>query len=263
MTGILANIAEVKQGEIARLKRSRLLSSLKDGARAQSPALDFAAAIRREGRISLIAELKKASPSRGVLRPDFDVPALARQYAEGGAQALSVLTDETFFQGALGNLALAKDATRLPVLRKDFILDEWQVWEAREAGADAVLLIVALLPLGRLRELQDLAHQLGMAALVEVHDERELDIARAAECPLVGVNNRDLQTFAVDPATTLRLLPRYPSGATAVSESGIRTRRDVERMRDAGVHAVLVGESLITKPDLAAAARELMPPGEA
>jgi indole-3-glycerol phosphate synthase len=257
--GILNNIAEVKRKEVAHLKRDRLLSSLKDGALSQHPPLDFKAAIRREGRISLIAELKMASPSRGVLRKDFDVPVLARDYARGGAQALSVLTDEGFFRGSLANLQAARQATDLPVLRKDFIIDEWQVWEAREAGADAVLLIAALLPLGRLRELQDLVHELGMSALVEVHNEREMDAARAAECPLIGINNRDLDTFAVDTGVTLRLLPRCPSGATVVSESGIRTRADVQRLKESGVHAVLVGESLITKPDLAAAVRELMP----
>lgn len=257
--GILTNIAEVKKGEVTRLKRDRLLSSLKDGARSQEPPLDFTVAIHREGRISLIAELKKASPSRGILRKDFDAAALARDYAKGGAQALSVLTDEGFFQGRLSYLQAAKAASGLPVLRKDFIIDEWQIWEAREAGADAVLLIVALLPLGQLRDLQDLVHQLGMAALVEVHDARELDIARAAECPLVGINNRDLNTFAVDCTTTVKLLPKCPKGATVVSESGIRTRTDVLRLQEAGVHAILVGESLITKPDLAAAVRDLLP----
>ena len=257
--GILNNIAETKRKEVERLKRDRLLSSLKDGALAQHPPLDFVGAIRREGQLSLIAELKKASPSRGVLRPDFDVPRLARDYVQGGAQALSVLTDENYFQGSLANLQAAKSVAGLPVLRKDFIIDEWQVWEAREAGADAVLLIAALLPLGRLREMQDLVHELGMAALVEVHSRREVDAARAAECPLIGINNRDLESFVVDPETTLKLLPLCPKGSTVVSESGIKTRADTRRLRDAGVHAVLVGESLVTNADPVKAVKDLMP----
>jgi indole-3-glycerol phosphate synthase len=246
---------------VAKLKRERLLSSLKEGARSQHPPLDFHSAIRREGQLSLIAELKKASPLRGVLREDFNVPSIARDYARGGARALSVLTDEGFFQGRLSYLSTAKEAANLPVLHKDFIIDEWQVWQAREAGADAVLLIVALLPLGQLRELRDLVQKLGMTAFVEVHNARELDIARAAESSLIGINNRDLNTFALNLKTTLDLVPKCPPGATIVSESGILKRHDTEKLFSAGVHAVLVGETLISSRDLYRAVREIMPLG--
>ncbi len=260
---ILQTIAEAKKNEVTKLKRERLLSSLKEGARSQQPPRDFHAALKRDGKLSLIAELKKASPSRGIIRPDFDVASLARDYALGGAQALSVLTDETFFQGSLSYLQVAREASNLPVLRKDFLIDEWQVWQAREAGADAILLIVALLPLGHLKDLRDLGKSLGMAVLVEVHDARELDNARSASCELIGVNNRNLNDFTVDFKTTLDLLPRCPKEATVVSESGIFKRADTETLKAAGVRAVLVGEALMTSPLLSKAVKDLMPEGDA
>jgi indole-3-glycerol phosphate synthase len=259
---ILTKIADAKKDEVAKLKRERLLSSIKEGARSQHPPLDFQAAIRREGRLSLIAELKKASPSRGVLRKDFDVHSLAQDYARGGAQALSVLTDREFFQGNLSYLPRAKEAAGLPVLRKDFIIDEWQVWQSREAGADAVLLIAALLTLGRLRDLKELTIGLGMAALVEVHNMRELDAAGAAECRLIGINNRDLHSFKTDLKTTLHLLPKCPKDATLVSESGVHKRGDAVKLKTAGVHALLVGESLIASHNIPAAVKEIMPEGD-
>jgi len=259
---ILNKIADTKREEVARLKRERGLASLREGATSQAPAKDFLKAIARPGKISLIAELKKASPSKGVLRPDFQVEPLAKAYAKGGASALSVLTDVQYFQGELGNLRKAQTASGLPVLRKDFILDEHQVYEAREAEADAILLIAAMLPPAKLKELLAVATELKMTSLVEVHDARELDLALVAGSKLLGINNRNLNDFTVDLKLSFELLKRCPKDIPVVSESGIFTREDVSRLRDAGASAVLVGEAFMTQSDVEAAVKALLP-GEA
>ena len=209
--------------------------------------------------LALIAEVKKASPSKGVIRPDFDPVAIARAYFEGGASCLSVLTDERYFQGHLSYLAAIREAVPLPLLRKDFLIDPAQIYEARLAGADAILLIVAAIPSpARLAEMRFVAESLGMDALVEVHDERELEIAVESGATLMGVNNRDLRTFQVDLAVFERLAPLFPPGTVTVAESGIFTPADVARVGRAGADAVLVGESLMRETDVAAATRRLV-----
>jgi len=207
---------------------------------------------------AIIAEIKKASPSKGLLAPDFDPVRLARQYAAGGAAALSVLTDQAFFQGSLADLAAARGVCQLPVLRKDFTLGESDVLEAAAGGADAILLIAAILEAGEIRGLGALAASYGMAALVEVHDERDLAKAIEAGAAMVGVNNRDLNTFEVTLETSLRLAERIPPAVLKVSESGIRSARDIERLRQAGYQAFLVGEHLVKSADPAAALQVLV-----
>lgn len=255
---ILARILEFKRQEVAARKSRVPLEAVAAAAQEAGPSRDFAGAVRRNGGpVRVIAELKKASPSRGLLCPSFSVTDLARAYTLGGAAALSVLTDRAFFQGDLDFIAEAKRASSLPVLRKDFIIDPYQVYEAKAAGADAVLLIVAALPDTRLAELSQLARLLGLAALVEVHDEAELERALEARAEIVGFNNRDLRTFQVDIAVTERLARLLPPGVIAVSESGLKTAADVRRVAAAGVDAVLVGEALVTSGDAAAKVREL------
>jgi indole-3-glycerol phosphate synthase len=207
---------------------------------------------------AIIAEIKKASPSKGLLAPDFDPVRLAREYEAGGAAALSVLTDEAFFQGSLADLAAARAVCGLPVLRKDFTLDADHVLEAAAGGADAILLIAAILEAGEIRDLAAVAAGYGMAALVEVHDERELAKALDAGAEIIGVNNRDLTTFEVTLETSLRLAPRIPPEVLKVSESGIHSTRDIERLREAGYQAFLVGEHLMKSPDPAEAIRALV-----
>lgn len=225
---------------------------------------DFKTALRkpRRGSIALIGEIKKASPSAGVIRPDFDPCRIAREYEGAGASCLSVLTDQEFFQGSLEYLRRVRQTVRLPLLRKDFIIDERQILEAVEWGADAILLIVAILSDEQLKHFRALASEAGLAALVEVHDEGELHRAIAAGAELVGVNNRDLGTFKVDLATTERLAARLQAlssyGPLLVAESGIHTRADVERLERCGAGAMLVGESLMREPDLGAKMKELL-----
>lgn len=209
---------------------------------------------------AIIAEIKKASPSKGLLSPDFDPAHLAVEYQAGGAAALSVLTDHAFFQGSLADLAAARGACQLPVLRKDFTLDENHVTEAAAGGADAILLIAAILEARQIRNLAELAAGYGMASLVEVHDERDLAKAIDSGAEIIGVNNRDLNTFDVNLETSLRLAARIPAGVVKVSESGIGSAADIERLRDAGYQAFLVGEHLVKSGDPAAALRALLTP---
>ncbi|MEN8615027.1 indole-3-glycerol phosphate synthase TrpC [Dehalogenimonas sp. THU2] len=221
---------------------------------------DFAKAISGEG-VSIIAEVKKASPSKGVIREDFDPVAIARAYANGGAAAISVLTEEKYFQGSLEYLKSIDNElgdNRPPLLRKDFIVDAYQVYEARAYGADAVLLIVAILTPAELAELLDLTHRLGMTALVEAHDENEVEAAVESGAGVIGINNRDLKTFKVDIKATARLRPLIPADRLVVSESGIATREDIEYLRGVGVDAVLIGEALMTAPDVERRLRELI-----
>ena len=245
---VLDKILAHKAEEVAAAKCERPLERLRDEARAAPPPRDFAGALRAKiarGQAAVIAEIKKASPSKGLLRADFDPAAIAASYAAHGAACLSVLTDREFFQGAPQYLAAAKNACALPALRKDFMLDVYQVFEARALGADCILLIAAALDLGRMRELESVAHELGMGVLVEVHDAAELASALALRTPLIGINNRDLRSFETRLATTLELLPRIPPERLVITESGIRAPADVALMRANGVHAFLVGEAFM------------------
>ncbi len=248
----LREILARKREEVRERSAVRGLASLEAGIREQAPARGFAAALVRAvaaGDAAVIAEAKKASPSKGVIRADFDPVQIATSYARGGATCLSVLTDIDFFQGSDEYLRQARAACDLPVLRKDFTLDPYQVVEARAIGADAVLLIVAALSDGQLLELEHCAREVGLDVLVEVHDEAELERALALDTPLVGVNNRDLRSFDTSLQVTLDLLPRVPEDRLAITESGIHSRDDVERMRERGVHAFLVGETFMRAAD--------------
>jgi indole-3-glycerol phosphate synthase len=258
MAHILEQIVDHKLREVARRKSLRPLAELERACATAPPARDFEAALRPPpGQVRLIAEVKRASPSRGVFIESFDPTALARTYAGNGAAAVSVLTDEKFFQGHLDHLAAVRRLVTVPLLRKDFTIDEYQVWESRLAGADAVLLIVSILSPVQVRDLLHAAKALGLAALVEVHTREELDVALAAGATVVGINNRDLETFATTIDTTIRLLPLIPPGPVVVSESGFFTAADVKRVVDAGAHAVLVGEALVRATDTASTVREL------
>ena len=254
MSDILKKIVAVKREEVATAKAARPLAELLAEAEAQPPSRDFLGAIRSKiaaGRPAVIAEIKRASPSKGLLRPDFEpaaVATIAADYEAHGAACLSVLTDAPFFQGSPEYLKLARAACRLPVLRKDFLVDAYQVVEARAMGADAILLIAAILTLPQMREMEEIARQHGMAVLVEVHDGDELDLALQLATPLVGINNRNLKTFELSLATTLEQLPRIPIERTVVTESGILAPADVSLMRSAGVHAFLVGEAFMRAP---------------
>lgn len=252
---VLERIGEAKRREVVGLIGRA--SELHAAAATAPPPRGFAAALRRPGEVRLLAEVKRRSPSAGEIRPGADPVEVARGYQSGGAAALSVLTDREFFGGDLDFLRRVSRETDLPVLRKDFVIDPVQVWEARAAGADAVLLIVRILNDAELGDLLALIGELGMDALVEVHDAEELERATDAGARLLGINNRDLDTFCTDLRLSIRLAPRVPSGATLVAESGIRTADDVRRLGDAGVDAILVGESLMRQPDLRAAAAAL------
>ena len=257
---VLLRIIRHKAREVSERAERIPLRVLGERAETQAAPRGFAAALRSRigaGEPAVIAELKKASPSKGVLREDFDPDRIARDYAAGGAAALSVLTDEAFFQGADRHLAQARSASGLPVLRKDFVIDAYQVYEARALGADCILLIVAALGDAHLNELAGLAGHLGMDVLVEVHDAAELERAAHLESLLLGVNNRDLRTFETTLDTTLDLLDRIPAGRTVITESGIHSRTDVARMRAAGVHGFLVGEAFMRAERPGARLREL------
>jgi len=263
MSDILDRIAAYKRVEVAGRKARRSLADVEAAAAAASAPRGFRAALVRDhapGRLSLIAEIKKASPSKGLIRADFDPPALARAYEAGGASCLSVLTDTPSFQGADSFLVAARDATTLPAIRKEFLVDPWQVPESRALGADAILVILAMVDDQLAADLMAEAGRLGMDALVEVHDEAEMDRAGRLGADLVGVNNRDLRSFTVDLAITERLAAAAPADALLVTESGIFTHDDVIRLERSGAKAMLVGESLMRQPNVADAARRLIGP---
>ncbi|GMU44275.1 MAG: indole-3-glycerol phosphate synthase TrpC [Xanthomonadales bacterium PRO6] len=252
MSDILERILARKAEEVAARRLARPLAELKARAADTPTTRGFEAALRarvRAGQPAVIAEVKKASPSKGVIRADFDPVYIAQSYASAGAACLSVLTDEDFFQGHDRYLVQARRACVLPLLRKDFTIDAWQVYEARELGADCILLIVAALPDSRLSEFTDLAHTIGIDVLMEVHDGAELERALATRASLIGINNRNLRSFETSLETTLSLRERVPVERLLVTESGIATRTDVERLRAAGVHSFLVGEAFMRAPD--------------
>jgi indole-3-glycerol phosphate synthase / phosphoribosylanthranilate isomerase len=252
---ILARIVDTKRSEIARLTRS--VGTLRDEALARPPARDFEGALAGNRRVSLIAEIKRRSPGAGVIDQALDPVTQARAYAAGGAAALSVLTDREYFSGSLDDLRAVRATVPLPILRKDFVLDESQIWEARAAGADAILLIVRILDDRALRELRGLAESLGMGVLVEAHDRDEVERALSSGARILGINNRDLSTFMTDVDVTLGLLDGIPPWITLVSESGISDQAQVRRVAKEGVQAILVGEALVRAPDPAGLAREL------
>jgi indole-3-glycerol phosphate synthase len=262
VTTILDKIVAVKWQEVAAARARRPLSELQSAVRDAPPVRDFLGALAANGPVKLIAEIKKASPSKGVIRADFRPLEIAEIYAQNGASCLSVLTDETFFQGHLQILADVRQQVAIPVLRKDFILDPYQVYEARCAGADAVLLIAECLDDVQLRQLYETISSLDMTALIEFHDPCHLDRLLDLGAPLIGINNRDLKTFVTDLGLTLRLRPQIPAERVVVGESGIRTADDVGKLRDAGVQAMLVGETLMAAPDIGQAVRSLLGSGK-
>jgi indole-3-glycerol phosphate synthase len=258
MSDILQKIVSRKREEVAEARQRRPESELRRQLADAPPPRGFVQALRRPGEIRVIAEIKRASPSAGLIRPDFDVAELARAYERGGAACLSVLTDVDFFQGHLDFLQQARAAVALPVLRKDFLIDPYQVLEARVAGADCILLIAECLDDCRLRDLYFLASDLDLDVLVELHEPEHLERVLKLEPELIGVNNRNLRTFATDLEHSLRLKARVSGESLFVSESGIRTHADVERLRQGGVQAILVGESLMRQPNVEIALRTLL-----
>lgn len=256
---ILEKIVADNQSELEARKRSFPVAALQRAASEQPAPLDFASALRGE-RVQLIAEVKKASPSKGIIRPDFNPVEIARTYAGNGAAAISVLTEAKYFQGSLDYLRDIRKAVgnRLPLLRKDFISDPYQIYQSRAYGADSLLLIVAMLTPEKLEELFGLSHQLGMGCLVEVHNEAELKIALNSRAGVIGINNRDLNTFEVDLTTTERLRPLIPKDRIVVSESGINNRADVEKLKGWAVDAVLVGEALMSATSIVTKMKELL-----
>lgn len=254
--GILTRIVEHKRTEIAARRGRRPLAAVRRDAETMPSVRGFAEALEST-RPAVIAEIKRASPSAGVIRADFDPAAIAERYQNAGAACLSVVTDERFFQGADDHLAAARSTCQLPVLRKDFVVDAYQVYESRALGADCLLLIAALLDDAQLADLAQLGAEVSLDVLVEVHDRRELDRALALDPRLVGINNRDLRTFVTCLDTTIALLDAVPDGTTVVTESGIHSRDDVRRMRAVGIHAFLVGTAFMREPDPGAALERL------
>lgn len=252
MSDILKKIIATKVAEVAAAKAQKPLAVVQAEAAAASAPRDFVGSIRAKiakNKSAVIAEIKKASPSKGIIREDFRPADIAKSYEQGGAACLSVLTDVEYFQGSPEYLKQARAACALPVLRKDFMIDPYQVYEARAMGADCILLIAAALDLATMRELEQIAHRLGMAVLVEVHNGEELNLALQLETPLLGINNRNLRTFEVTLDTTLELLPRIPQNKIVVTESGIFTADDVALMRKNNVHTFLVGEAFMRQPE--------------
>ena len=260
MADKLTEICDTKRGEVAARKPLASLGQLDALAAEQTPPRGFEAALRARAAngFALIAEIKKASPSKGLIRADFDPAAHAKVYQQGGAACLSVLTDAPYFQGHEDYLIAARAACELPVLRKDFMVDPWQVAEARSIGADAILIIVAALDDAQMAEIEAAAIERGMDVLVEVHNEAEMDRAERLKSRLIGVNNRDLKRFVTDLATTERLVPLAPEGSLLVSESGINTHADIQRLAQRGIRTFLVGESLMRQDDVAAATQALL-----
>ncbi|ACT49077.1 indole-3-glycerol phosphate synthase TrpC [Methylotenera mobilis] len=252
MSDILNKIIATKTREVAAAKANKSLEMVQQEAATASPTRDFVGSIRAKianNQAAVIAEIKKASPSKGVIRADFQPAAIAASYEQGGAACLSVLTDIEYFQGSPEYLKQAHAACNLPVLRKDFMIDAYQVYEARAMGADCILLIAAAIDLAKMRELETIAHSLGMAVLVEVHNGEELELALQLDTPLLGINNRNLRTFEVTLDTTLGLLARIPAHKIVVTESGIFTQADVALMRQNHVHTFLVGEAFMRQPE--------------
>ena len=258
MSSILSTIVKKKYQEVEQAKCERGLEQLQQACSEAPTPRDFLNALRGYSEIRLIAEVKKASPSKGVIRADFDPVKIAKTYEAAGAAALSVLTDEHFFQGHLDYLRQIRKQVSIPILRKDFIVDPYQVWEARAAGADAVLLIAECLSETKLRELLSLVHSLSMTALVEFHHEESLPAVLGSQAPLVGVNNRDLNTFQVDLGHVVRMRRLIPDHVTLVGESGIASRQDAVYLQENQINAMLVGESLMRSPDISAAVRALL-----
>jgi indole-3-glycerol phosphate synthase len=254
---MLDKIVRQKREEVEQRKKVATMTYLQERITRQKPALDFALALKGD-HIRLIAEVKQASPSRGVLSFNFNPTKLARTYAEGGAAAISVLTEENYFMGRIEHLDAIKEVVALPLLRKDFIFDPYQVYESRAYGADALLLITAILSQGQLKDLVSVSHSLGLKCLVEVHNRDEVKRALLSETEVIGINNRDLNTFAVDINTTRRLRPLVPKEKIIVSESGIKSQKDMEKLGKWGVHAVLVGEALVTADNIPAKMKELL-----
>lgn len=257
MPNILEEIVATKRQEVAAANQRVSVADLERRVRDLPPCRGFAAALSRPGQVRVIAEVKKASPSAGVIRADFDPVAIARTYERHGADCLSVLTDEPYFQGHLSYLTAIRDAVGLPLLRKDFVLDRYQLLEARAAGADAALLIAEILPGTLLADLHREAVALGLDVLIELHEAEQLPRVLDSGATLIGINNRDLRTFETRLEHTLDLMPLMPSGVVVVSESGIRAKADLDRLAAAGVRAALVGESLMRSPDIGAALAQL------
>jgi indole-3-glycerol phosphate synthase len=255
---ILDTIVVHKQEEVKIQKSQLPLSELRQTLRDSPPTRDFKAAISMPGQINLIAEVKKASPSKGIIRDDFDPIAIAQIYQSSGAAAISVLTDEWFFQGSLSYLTAIREATSIPLLRKDFIIDEYQIYQACAAGTDAILLIAAILELETMQTFLNIAHSLDLDCLVEVHTESELRKVLDTDAQIVGINNRDLKTFQTNLNTTAQLRKLIPQDKVVVSESGIHSRQDVKMLQECGINAILVGESLMRSADINAKVKELM-----
>lgn len=254
---MLDRIITHKKEEIEQRKKALPLTHLKERIAQQKAPLDLASALKGD-HIGLIAEVKRASPSRAILHPNLNPVELAQTYVEGGANAISVLTEANYFRGSIDDLAAIRQEVALPVLRKDFILDPYQIYESRAYGADALLLIAAILSQEQLEEFLSLSHSLGLRCLVEVHNENEVETALLSGAEIIGINNRDLNAFAVDINTTRRLRPLIPQQRIVVAESGIRSRSDVEKLKEWGANAMLVGEALVTADDVLAKMRELL-----